>query len=63
LQAFKEPKSPAQQKKLARILQKQIPEELQKDTFNYQAFLRGLGRMSLSKLLRNYHFFFALHTS
>jgi hypothetical protein len=58
LQAFKEPKSPAQQKKLARILQRQIPDELQKDTFNYQAFLRGLGRMSLSKLLRNYQFFF-----
>ncbi|KAG0706186.1 hypothetical protein DFH29DRAFT_996092 [Suillus ampliporus] len=48
LQAFKEPRTPAEQKKLARILKKPIPEELQKDTFEYQAFLRGLGRMSLN---------------
>jgi len=54
LQAFKEPTSPVWHKKLTRILKKEIPEELQKDTFDYQAFLRGLGRMSLSKLLGNY---------
>jgi len=48
LQAFKEPTLPVQQKKLARMLKKQIPQELQTDTFEYQAFLRGLGRMSLN---------------
>lgn len=48
LQAFKEPRTPAEQKKLARVLKKPIPEELQKFTFEYQAFLRGLGRMSLN---------------
>ncbi|KAG1761207.1 hypothetical protein EDD22DRAFT_897873 [Suillus occidentalis] len=48
LQAFKEPRTPAEQKKLVRILKKPIPEELQKFTFEYQGFLRGLGRMSLN---------------
>ncbi|OJA13935.1 hypothetical protein AZE42_01349 [Rhizopogon vesiculosus] len=48
LQAFKEPTFPIQQKKLVRMLKKQIPQELQTGTFEYQAFLRGLGRMSLN---------------
>ena len=61
LQAFKEPTSPIQQKKLARILKKQISQELQKDTFEYQAFLRGLGRMSLSELFGSYHTFSLIH--
>ena len=62
LQAFKEPRTPAEQKKLARILKKPIPEELQKYTFEYQAFLRGLGRMGISKLFDNYHPFSPSYT-
>lgn len=49
LQAFKEPKTPPEQKKLARILKKPLTPELEKEIFEYEAFSRGLGRMSLSK--------------
>jgi hypothetical protein len=63
LQAFKEPRTLAEQKKLARVLKKPISEELQKFTFEYQAFLRGLGRMSLSKLFHNCHVFARCFTS
>ncbi|KAI6126309.1 hypothetical protein EDD16DRAFT_313552 [Pisolithus croceorrhizus] len=48
LQAFKEPKTALEQKKLAKILRKPIPESLQKELFGYDAFLRGLGRISLN---------------
>lgn len=48
IQAFREPKSAPEQKKLARILKKPLDVEIEKDLFNYNAFLCGLGRMSLS---------------
>ncbi|KIJ60899.1 hypothetical protein HYDPIDRAFT_97759 [Hydnomerulius pinastri MD-312] len=47
-QAFKEPKTVGEQKKLAKILKKPISEIMDKDLFDYDAFLRGLGRMSLN---------------
>ncbi|KAJ7585251.1 hypothetical protein C8J56DRAFT_862870 [Mycena floridula] len=48
LQAFKEPKTPGEQKKLARLLKKPLSPELEKELFDYEAFSRGLGRMSLN---------------
>ncbi|KAL4065513.1 hypothetical protein V8B97DRAFT_1166233 [Scleroderma yunnanense] len=48
IQAFKEPKTTAEQRKLAKILRKPIPESLQREFFEYDGFLRGLGRMSLN---------------
>ncbi|TFK36548.1 hypothetical protein BDQ12DRAFT_609724 [Crucibulum laeve] len=49
IQAFKEPKTVVEQKKLARILKKPIKPEMDKELFDYDAgFLRGLGRMSLN---------------
>ncbi|KAF9221748.1 SET domain-containing protein [Gyrodon lividus] len=48
LQAFKAPKSIDEQKKFARILKKAVSETIEKDLFEYDAFLRGLGRMSLN---------------
>lgn len=48
LQAFREPKSAPDQKKLARILKKPLNPDVEKDLFDYDSFLRGLGRMSLS---------------
>ncbi|KAI6037978.1 hypothetical protein EDC04DRAFT_2896996 [Pisolithus marmoratus] len=48
LQAFKEPKTALEQKKLAKILRRPISESLQKELFGYDAFLRGLGRISLN---------------
>jgi hypothetical protein len=47
-QTFREPKSAADQKKLARILKKPLDPEIEKYLFKYEAFLNGLGRMSLS---------------
>jgi len=47
-QAFREPKSAADKKKLARILKKPLDPETEKYFFDYEAFLRGLGRMSLN---------------
>lgn len=49
LLAFKAPKASHEQKKLARILKKPVPESIEKDLFEYDAFLHGLGRMSLSQ--------------
>lgn len=46
---FSSPKTLDEQKKLARILKKPVPETLQRYLFEYDAFLRGLGRMSLSQ--------------
>jgi len=48
LWTFKAPKASHEQKKLARILKKPIPESIEKDLFEYDAFLHGLGRMSLN---------------
>ena len=49
LWTFKAPKASDEQKKLARILKKPVPESIQRDFFEYDAFLHGLGRMSLSQ--------------
>lgn len=50
VEAFREPKNPADQKKLARNLKKPIKPIIEKQLFDYErGFLRGLGRMSLSK--------------
>lgn len=49
VEAFREPKNPADQKKLARILKKPLNPIIEKQLFDYErGFLRGLGRMSLS---------------
>ncbi|KAL4260379.1 Histone-lysine N-methyltransferase SET5 [Pleurotus pulmonarius] len=48
VQAFSEPPSPADQKKLAKLLKKPLREDVKSDLFNYKSFLRGLGRMSLN---------------
>jgi len=50
LQAFKEPKTIQEQKKLAKLLKKPLPADVEHDLFDYSlGFLRGLGMMSLSK--------------
>ena len=54
LQAFRTPKSTADKKKLARLLKKPLDPEIEKDLFDYDAFLRGLGRMSLSEFLSEF---------
>ena len=52
IEAFREPKNPADQKKLARILKKPVNPIIEKQLFDYErGFLRGLGRMSLSMSL------------
>lgn len=49
VEAFREPKNPADQKKLARILKKPLNPIIEKQLFDYErGFLRGLGRMSLN---------------
>lgn len=48
VQAFREPAQESEKKKLARVLKKPIPQEVLDELFEYDAFLRGLGRMSLS---------------
>jgi hypothetical protein len=49
VQAFKEPKNPADQKKLTGLLKKSLPAEIERDLFDYEpGFLRNLGKMSLS---------------
>ncbi len=48
-QAFREPKTASEVKKLAKILKKPLLEEVEMNIFDYDTgFLRGLGRMSLS---------------
>ena len=49
VEAFHEPQRPMEKKKLGRIITKPINENVKKELFEYDAFLRGLGRMSLSK--------------
>lgn len=49
VQAFKEPKTVPETKKLAKVLKKPPPEEVGMGIFDYDTgFLRGLGRMSLN---------------
>ncbi|KAF8816928.1 SET domain-containing protein [Phlegmacium glaucopus] len=49
LQAFKEPKTVQEQKKLAKLLTKPLPAHVEPDLFDYSlGFLRGLGMMSLN---------------
>jgi hypothetical protein len=54
IQAFREPKSVPEQKKLARLLKKPLELEIEKELFEYGGFLRGLGRMSLSMSYNKY---------
>jgi hypothetical protein len=48
VQAFDVPATPAEQKKLARLVKKPLPNVIHHALFTYGEFLRGLGRMSLS---------------
>ncbi|KAF9562868.1 SET domain-containing protein [Agrocybe pediades] len=48
VQAFKEPKSPLEQKKLEKLSKKPLPADVERELFEYEGFLRGLGRMSLN---------------
>lgn len=54
MNAFHEPDNILERKKLSRILSKPLPEVLVKQLFDYDAYLRCLGRMSLSALYRHY---------
>jgi hypothetical protein len=60
LATFTSPNAPDEQKKLARILKKPLPESLHKDLFEYDAFLHGLGRMSLN--LESHGGLYTLHS-
>ncbi|KXN83197.1 putative lysine methyltransferase SET5 [Leucoagaricus sp. SymC.cos] len=61
VQAFKEPGTPLDVKKLAKILKKPLPKNLQTALFDYDTgFLRGLGRMSLN--LEAHGGLYALHS-
>ncbi len=51
VQAFQEPATEPEKKRLAKLLKKPLPKEVSDTLFDYDAFLRGLGRMSLSKSL------------
>ncbi|KAF9074395.1 hypothetical protein BDP27DRAFT_187636 [Rhodocollybia butyracea] len=48
MQAFKEPSSVLEQKKLARIIKKPVKAEISQGLFQYDAFLRNLGKMNLN---------------
>ncbi|TDL15556.1 SET domain-containing protein [Rickenella mellea] len=48
VQAFRTPTTPQHQKKLARILKTPLPDDIAAELFEYDAFLRSLGRMSLN---------------
>ncbi|KAF5329121.1 hypothetical protein D9758_017147 [Tetrapyrgos nigripes] len=48
LEAFKEPKSAADQKKLAKLLKKPVKRDLDRNLFEYDSFLTNLGKMSLN---------------
>ena len=49
LRAFKEPATETEKKRLHRVLRKPTRKEVADELFEYDAFLRGLGRMSLSE--------------
>ncbi|KAI8996255.1 SET domain-containing protein [Trametes punicea] len=48
VQAFQEPATEAEKKRLARLLKKPLRADVAEALFDYDAFLRGLGRMSLN---------------
>ncbi|KAI0633060.1 SET domain-containing protein [Trametes polyzona] len=48
VQAFQEPSTEAEKKRLARLLKKPLRQDIADALFDYDAFLRGLGRMSLN---------------
>ncbi|KAJ4480919.1 hypothetical protein J3R30DRAFT_2379715 [Lentinula aciculospora] len=48
MQAFKEPPSLLDQKKLAKIMKKPLKADVSQGLFQYDAFLRNLGKMSLN---------------
>ncbi len=49
LHAFKEATTPVEQKKLARILRKPLRPDIAQELFDYNGFLRHLGKMNLSE--------------
>ncbi|EKM52389.1 uncharacterized protein PHACADRAFT_148986 [Phanerochaete carnosa HHB-10118-sp] len=48
VRAFKDPGTESEKKRLARLLRKPTRKEVDDEIFGYDAFLRGLGRMSLN---------------
>ncbi|KAI0354211.1 SET domain-containing protein [Trametes cingulata] len=48
VQAFQEPTTEAEKKRLAKLLKKPLRQDVVDALFDYDAFLRGLGRMSLN---------------
>ncbi|KAH9886713.1 SET domain-containing protein [Cubamyces lactineus] len=48
VQAFHEPATETEKKRLAKLLKKPLPQNVSEALFDYDAFLRGLGRMSLN---------------
>ncbi|KAG6888562.1 hypothetical protein C0992_008191 [Termitomyces sp. T32_za158] len=60
LQAFRLPQNPADQKSLAKILKKPINPVIEKALFDYDGFLRGLGKMSLN--LESHGGLYTLHS-
>ena len=52
LQAFKKPETTHEQKKLAKLLKRPLPADVEHDLFDYSlGFLRRLGMVSLSKYI------------
>ena len=49
LLAFKEPATEPERKRLSKILKRPTRQAVAEELFGYDAFLRGLGRMSLSE--------------
>ncbi|KAL0579071.1 hypothetical protein V5O48_002913 [Marasmius crinis-equi] len=60
MQAFKRPASSSEQKKLAKLYKKPLRAEVERELFEYEGFLRGLGRMSLN--LEAHGGLYALHS-
>ncbi|PPQ65023.1 hypothetical protein CVT24_008171 [Panaeolus cyanescens] len=61
IQAFKEPKTPQDEKKLKKILKKPLPSHIDHLLFSYeQGFLKGLGKMSLN--LESHGGLYTLHS-
>ena len=56
VQAFHAPVKDTEKKRLTRVLKKPVSKEVVEWFFDYDAFLRGLGRMSLSKCSSDSHF-------
>ncbi|KAJ3824482.1 hypothetical protein EV361DRAFT_928852 [Lentinula raphanica] len=48
MQAFKEPTTPQDQKKLAKLIKNPLRSDISQGLFQYDAFLRNLGKMSLN---------------